>query len=128
MRYYGVLTIPAGTAQAVPASQVVALAHGMITEVSILFPPGHGGLTYLQVWHGARQIFPLSPGEAFRGDDHTIEFNERYEIVGVPYWVDLRGWAPDAALNHTIEVSFTVLPLGSSPITELGFVALPEGF
>lgn len=128
MRYHGALLVEAGSVEADPSTLVVELAHGTITEVTILFPPGPAGLVYFQVWHQARQIFPLTPGAAFQGDDSFIEFTERYKITGVPYWVELRGWAPNAELDHTIQASFTVLPLVSVGIVEGGFIPLPEGF
>lgn len=128
MRYHGALLVEAGITEADPSSLVVELAHGTITEVMILFPPGPAGLVYLQVWHQARQIFPLTPGGAFQGDDSLIEFTERYKITGVPYWVELRGWAPDAELDHTIQVSFTVLPLVPLAVAKGAFIPLPEGF
>lgn len=128
MRYQGELLVEAGSTEAAPSTLRVELAHGTITEVTVLFPPGPAGLVYVGVWHQARQIFPLTPGTAFRGDDHLIEFTERYKVAGVPYWVELRGWAPDAELDHTIQASFTVLPLARVGVIEGAFIPLPAGF
>ncbi len=128
MRYRGALTIPAGTLRSNPATLDVALSHGVIREIELLFPAGQAGLTYVQIWHHERQIFPTTPGTSFRGDDHLITFPEDFRMTEVPYEVELHGWAPDTTLSHTIYVGFTVLPFTSSIVTEMAFVALPEGF
>ena len=128
MRYRGALTIAAGQTQADPALYEMGVCAGIITEVEILFPAGHSGLTYLQIWYLGRQIFPTSEGAAFRGDDNVIEFGEQWVIFEVPHVLTLHGWAPDAELEHTVFVEVSVQPfeietgLGSVP------VGLPEGF
>jgi len=127
MRYRGSLTIPAGTTEDDPAVETVSLCYGDITEIEIMFPAGHAGLTHLQIWHHERQAFPTSPGEAFRGDDHVIEFPERYPVREVPYQIELRGWAPGAAYDHTVYVEITVAAPQVLPEVTGRTVALPEG-
>lgn len=127
MRYRAALTIPAGTTEDDPAWSVLDLEYGYAIGVEILFPAGHAGLTYVQVYYQSRQIFPLSPGEAFRGDDHQITFNERFPILEVPYQVVVYGWAPNATLDHTVFVDIT---MDAPPQVFVGgyeFVPLPEG-
>jgi hypothetical protein len=129
MRYRGSLTIPAGTAETDPATSTIEVAAGTITEVEILFPAGHAGLTYLAIWYQERQIFPTTPGQAFRGDDHVIEMPERRVIREVPLRLELRGWSPDATLDHTVYVDVTVEEMAASVTATLPVtVALPEGF
>ena len=128
MRYRGALTITAGQTQTDPALLGLEVCAGIITEVEILFPAGHSGLTHLQIWYLGRQIFPTSEGATFRGDDNVIEFSEQWVIQEVPHRLQLRGWGPDATLDHTVFVEISIQPfaiergLGSVP------VALPEGF
>jgi len=127
MRYRGSLTIPAGKAENDPATAVIELCYGNIVEVEVLFPAGQAGLTYLTIWYQERQIFPTTPGQAFRGDDHVIEFGERWPILEVPHEVELRGWAPDAALAHTIYVDITVEEPRLIEVGGFRYVPLPEG-
>ena len=128
MRYRGALTIAAGQTQADPALYELGVCAGIITEVEILFPAGHSGLTYLQIWYLGRQIFPTSEGATFQGDDNVIEFSEQWVIFEVPHILTLHGWGPEAELAHTIFVEISIQPfsiergLGSVP------VALPKGF
>lgn len=128
MRYRTALTIAAGQTQADPAWVDLDVEYGYITEVELLFPAGHAGLTFVQIYHQSRQIFPLTPGEAFRGDDHVVQFDEKFPILEVPYTVRVKGWAPDATLAHTVFVDVSVeAQLAAGPAEEV-FVPLPEGF
>ena len=128
MRYRGALTIAAGQIQADPALYELGVCAGIITEVEILFPAGHSGLTHLQIWYLGRQIFPTSEGATFQGDNSVIQFGEQWVIQEVPHVLTLHGWAPEAELPHTIFVDVSIQPfeiieaLGSVP------VSLPEGF
>lgn len=127
MRYRGFLTIPAGTAEADPATSTLELAHGEISEVEIHFPAGHAGLTYLTIYYHEQQIYPINPDQSFRGDDQVIEMGDRFPITEKPYEVELRGWSPSATLEHTIYVGITVLPRETTVIEVSRRVALPEG-
>lgn len=127
MRYRTPLTITAGTTEADPAQAVLDLEFGYISEVELMFPAGHAGLTYVQIYHQSRLIFPLSPGQAFRGDDHVIQFDEDFPFFEVPYSVTVVGWAPSATLDHTVYVEISV---SAPPVVEgleEAFVPLPEG-
>jgi len=127
MRYRASLTIPAGTAYADPAWTILDLEYGYATEVEILFPAGQAGLTYVQVYYQSRQIFPLTPGEAFRGDDHQITFNEKFPILEVPHEVLITGWAPETTLDHTVYVDITMEVPPPVYIGGFEYVPLPEG-
>jgi hypothetical protein len=127
MRYRGSLTIAAGTTEADPARETIELCAGRISGVELLFPPGHSGLTYVQVWRHERQIFPTTPGEAFRGDGLSIVFGENWPIAEVPHSVELRGWAPSATLDHTVFVDISIREIEQVTEGLWGQVALPEG-
>jgi len=127
MRYRAALVIPAGTTETDPAWSILDLAYGYITEVELLFPAGHAGLTYVQIYYQSRQVFPLTPGEAFRGDDHVIQFDEKFPIDEVPHEVMVVGWAPDATLNHTVFVDITVEAPPPVYVGGFEYVPLPEG-
>lgn len=127
MRYRTSLEIGVGQTEADPASVVLDLEYGEITEVEVLFPAGHAGLTYIQIYHQSRLIFPLTPGQAFQGDDLVVQFDEQFPILEVPYSVQIVGWAPNSTLVHTVYVGISVsVPLGAGLIEDR-FVPLPEG-
>jgi len=127
MRYRTSLPIGIGQTEADPARVVLELERGYITEVEIMFPAGQSGLTFVQIYYQSRLIFPLSPGQAFLGDDLVVQFDERFPILEVPHSVTVVGWAPNATLAHTVYVGISV----EAPLVAYGFeeiyVPLPEG-
>jgi len=127
MRYRASLLIPAGTLKENPATKEVILAAGVITEVEIFFPPGHGGTTNLAIYRQEHQLWPTSPDEAFIGDDTHITINERYELDGEPYSIELRGWSPNATLDHTVYVGITLESLTMERVETVSYISLPEG-
>lgn len=127
MRYRTSLEIGAGTEMSDPAWTVLNLEYGYITEVEVMFPAGHAGLTYVQIYHQSRLIFPLTPGQAFRGDDHTITMSSRFPILEVPHAVFVVGWAPDATLDHTVFVDMTMEAPPPVFVGGFEYVPLPEG-
>ena len=127
MRYRTSLEIGIGQTQATPAWTVLNLEHGYITEVEVMFPAGHAGLTYVQIYHQSRLIFPLTPGQAFRGDDSTITMGSRFPILEVPYAVYVVGWAPDSTLVHTVFVDITMEAPQPVSVGGVEYIPLPEG-
>lgn len=128
MRYAASVTIPANTTESDPYEETLGVCFGTIGQVFVLFPPGHAGLTSLQVFYQTRQIFPTTPGESFVGDDTQYTFAERWPIFEPPFELLLRGWNTDDTYDHTIyfEVSMLVpevlIPVIIQP------PGLPEGF
>ena len=127
MRYRTSLKIGAGTAMSDPAWTVLNLEYGYITEVEVMFPAGHAGLTYVQIYHQSRLIFPLTPGQAFRGDDSTITMSSRFPILEVPHAVFVVGWAPESTLVHTVFVDVTMEAPPPVFVGGFEYVPLPEG-
>lgn len=110
-----------------PAWTVLNLEYGYITEVEVMFPAGHAGLTYVQIYHQSRLIFPLTPGQAFRGDDSTITMSSRFPILEVPHAVFVVGWAPESTLVHTVFVDVTMEAPPPVFVGGFEYVPLPEG-
>jgi len=127
MRYRTALEIGIGQTGGDPAWTFLPLEYGYITEVEILFPAGHAGLTYVQMFYQSRQIFPLTPGSAFRGDDHQIRFNERFPILEVPHEILVVGWAPESTLVHTVYVGITMEAPPPVSVGGVEYIPLPEG-
>jgi len=127
MRYAATLTIPANTTEDDPHEKTVDLCYGQIKQVFVLFPPGHGGLTHLQVFYQTRQIFPTTPGESFTGGDTTYEFDENWPIYEPPLAVTLRAWNLDDTYEHSIIVQLLLLPLEIMMPVVVMPPQLPEG-
>lgn len=113
--------------EAEPHEEVLEVCFGTISQVFVLFPPGHAGLTHLQILYQTRQIFPTSPGEAFVGDDTQYEFSERWPIFESPHELLLRVWNDDDTYDHTVYVELSVLaPEVLVPVV-IQSPRLPEG-
>ena len=126
MRYRTALVIPALTPESEPVSAVVKVVPGIITEVELLFPAGHAGLTHVAIFYHERQIFPTSPEQSFCGDDHLITFNEQFAIIELPYELVVYGWNDDELYSHTVYVDLTVRELYTTQTSEATYAALPE--
>jgi len=127
MRYSMGVTIQTDETEDNPHEEMLGLCFGTINQVSILFPPGHAGLTHLQIFYQTRQIFPTTPGESFVGDDTQHVFEERWPILEVPHELLLRAWSVDAEYEHTIYVSISVLAPEMLVPVVIQSPALPEG-
>jgi len=127
MRYGAFLTVTGGTLEAVPDTKIMPVCHGIVVDVDVMFPPGSAGLLYLQIWYHERQVFPETGGGAFRGDDHLFQFPDSLRLDEQPYTLELRGWAPDAELFHTVFVQVTVAPVLEEYGPIFMEVPLPEG-
>lgn len=127
MRYAKTVAVEVGETESNPHEETLSLCYGQIKEVFVLFPPGHAGLTHLQIFYQTRQIFPSTPGESFTGGDTTYEFEENWPIHEAPHEVLLRAWNDDTANRHSIIVQLLVLPLEIlMPVVVLP-PQLPEG-
>jgi len=127
MRYSASVEVPASTTEADPHEEYLELCSGTISQVFVLFPPGHAGLTHIQVFYQTRQIFPSTPGEAFTGDDTQYVFSERWPIFEAPHEVLLRAWNEDTENTHTIIVELSVLAPEIYISTAVRSPILPEG-
>lgn len=129
MWYRGSITIPAGTARAAYASEIIEVCPGSITKFYRLFPPGCAGLVSMQVWHQTRQIFPTTPGQYYIGDGSEILGEASVDLVEPEYQIELRGWSPDADYDHVVYCEFYIArPIVYVPVV-LGssFVPVPAG-
>ena len=127
MRYRAALAIPANTPESEPVSTTIKTAPGIVTEVELLFPAGHAGLTHVVIYYHERQIFPTSPEQSFCGDDHLITFDEQFAVIELPYELVVYGWNDDEYYDYTVYVDITVRELYTTQSSEATYVALPEG-
>lgn len=127
MRYSASVTIEVGETEDSPHEEYLEVCFGTISQVFILFPPGHAGLTHLQIFYQTRQIFPTTPGESFSGDDTQYAFSERWPIFEAPHELLLRAWNEDTEHEHTIIVELSVLAPEILVPVVIQSPALPEG-
>ena len=90
--------------------QPLLLAHGIITFVSVLFPPGCHGLVHCAIFHHEHQIFPSREDEDLVGDGFPIEWGEYYEMYQPPHDLKARLWEVGCSYDHTVTIRIAVLP------------------
>lgn len=104
------ITVETTNTEASKKEQVIKVAHGIITWVSILMPPGCHGLVNCTLFHHEHQIAPSTENMAMIGDGMPIEWNEYYECYQPPYELKAKLWGVGCSYDHTITVRIAVLP------------------
>jgi len=109
MHYFFEVPIPAGREESAPYVKNLKLSYGVITGMLVIIPPGHAGTAHLQLLHHDFQIYPLSRGENYHGDDVPIPWADRYELFTSPYELKAQGWNTDIVNPHAFQVAVEVL-------------------
>ena len=104
------INVPANTTKADPEEKILEIAHGIITWVSVLFPPGCHRLAHCIILHHEHQIAPSTENMDLAGDTSPIEWNEYYESYQPPYELKIKCWNEDDTYPHKITVRIAVLP------------------
>ena len=110
MLYTADVVVSAATSEANPKTQILKIARGIISWVSVQFPSGCNGLVYCTIAHHEHQIAPSTEKMTMSGNGVPIEWNEYYECYQPPYELKIKAWSPDTEYNHTISVRVAVLP------------------
>jgi hypothetical protein len=108
--YSAPLRIPAQTPITDPVRQFVQMEPGRVIRMTILFPWGHAGLTGLQIWKEGAQIAPLPDGAWLIGNDVVYDFPFNIFLDTDPPGLMLVGYNEDEYFDHTIYVSFHLMP------------------
>lgn len=111
MHYFFEVIVPAGTAEAQPYKKILPLTAGYITAMQIIIPVGHAGTAHLQIFYHEFQLYPLSRGENYHGDDMDLSFADRQAITAEPFELKAVGWNSDEDYDHRFLVSVEVLRL-----------------
>lgn len=93
-----------------PNVQTLKIAHGIITWISVFFPPGCHNQVHCVILHHEHQIAPSTEDMTLVGDTRPVEWNEYYESYQPPYELKLKLWGVDCAYDHGIIVRVAVLP------------------
>lgn len=93
-----------------PITDTIKIAHGIITKVSVWFPPGCHGLVYCKLKHHEHTIFPSTEDMYITGSGFPVEWEEYYESYQPPYELKFVGWAYGTVYDHVITVNVVILP------------------
>ncbi|MBA7472234.1 hypothetical protein ES707_07556 [subsurface metagenome] len=128
MNFFYEVSIPSGREQILPFEQVLPLSYGIISRMEITIPSGAGGKSHLQLFYHDFQLYPLSRGEDYHGDDSVISFSDTFFMESSPFQLKARGWNTDTHYKHAFLVSIEVLKPEQLPAdtTVLGIGDLSE--
>jgi len=104
------VTVPKNTTEADPVVEILKIAHGIITWVSVLFPPGCARLAHCVILHHEHQIAPSTENMDLSGDTFPIVWEEYYESYQPPYELKIKAWNEDDTYPHTITIRVAILP------------------
>lgn len=110
MFYAWDIEIPAATSETSPTTQILKLTKGVITGISIKFPPGCHGLVKVRLLRSEFQLVPLSRGEWVTGDGENVETEPYYDLKETPAQLKFLGCAPQTAYPHTVTVRVAITP------------------
>ena len=111
MNFFYEVSIPANTSKTAPYSKPLKLTYGVITGLQVVIPSGHAGTAHLLLLLHEFQLYPLSRGEDYHGDDVPITFADRTLLDAAPYELRAIGWNTDTENAHAFMVSVEVLRL-----------------
>lgn len=120
MLFQASITIPANATQASPTTEILKIAHGIITKIMVRPRPGHAATAHLVILHHEHQIAPSTEGMTLKGDAFPIDWEEYYESYQPPYELKLKGWADGASYPHTFDVFVAVLPRSATIAGAIG--------
>lgn len=83
---------------------------GVLTDVVIHFPAGCFALVHVGAYDGLHQVFPTNPNGKYALDDYTLHIEDEYEMESGKSKLILKGWNEDEEFDHTIKVSFRIVP------------------
>ena len=117
MVYLTEVTTPAAIyTAAAPMITRLAVTKGLVYKFHLYAPHGAMGLHYVQVFDGSYQLWPSSPGSAFRGDGIQVDWDDIYLKVVEPYEFTIKSWNLDDTYEH-----LTVIGVGL--VSEEAFMA-----
>lgn len=93
----------------------IAVVEGILSNLQILFPSGHAGLTHLRIMDGEQQIIPTNLGEYFVGDNVLISFSPDQQVMGQDIPIGLVGFNEDDTFPHTVYVYMQIDATTTSP-------------
>ncbi len=103
------VTVPASTPQATPQVTPLTMRESDVVHVEIDVPPGHNGLTGIQLRIAGGQVLPLTPGQFLVLNNRVFERNLTAQLnsgawQAYTYNIDV--------YPHVFYVSFAVVDFG----------------
>jgi hypothetical protein len=103
--YLAEVVTPANTTASSPLITTLKVTKGLVYKFNLYMPHGAMGMHYLQVFDGGYQLWPTTPGAAFRGDGIQVDFDDIYSKTTEPWEFKVKSWNTDTTYEHTVWIS-----------------------
>ena len=110
MWFHYTVTVPAGTLDNAPVKSALILDYGVITHLSVGFPPGCDQLVNVRLFHQEHQIFPANSDNPACWSNGIEGSDEHYQLFDAPLSLIARVSSPLAVYPHTVTIFICVLP------------------
>lgn len=105
--YSYVKTFAPGKSKDQPEELEMPCHWGIITDVTITFPPGCHGYCHVHIDESLHQIFPTNPEADYALNAYTLEIRDEYLLLPGTRKIHLRGYN-EGTYPHTISVTFKI--------------------
>ena len=124
MLFTDTFTVAAATTKAAPVSRELAVTHGILHLVEVVFLDGPENEVLVAIERGKRQIVPTNADSAIVGNADTVAASLFQPIEESPYTLTIKAWSPSATYDHQVTVRCHILPreLLLPPTPELGIL------
>jgi len=113
------VTIPANTTKANPLVASIPICEGVVKHVWVRWRWGSGNLCGCRIFYESFQIWPISLTQWFVSNVQDMDFDESFEMDGVPHVFRLEAYNEDDTFPHNLTVSFAILrPTKASGLTD----------
>ena len=106
------ISIPANTSFYSPSVTDLALSPGILTRLTLGFPPGCAALLRVQILQDERVIYPSNSDNSYGWDDIFFVL-EPFLVIPEDYRMALavRAWNDDTLFSHSLLVNINVVGL-----------------
>lgn len=112
MKYIKTISTPITTYATKPMTTKLKVWKGVIHEIEVEIPPGHAGLTKLQIFVGGHIIFPTNEDDYITGNGSVVKGRFFIELGKGTNVIDIKTWNTDETISHKHIVRIGVLPKG----------------
>ena len=110
MFYVRQISTDADTSKANATETRIKAWGGIITKISVRFPPGPQFLLHCSISQGGHQIFPVDENFDVTGENEAVTTDEYYKMQSGYNLILVRTWNDDDTYAHSCLVRITVLP------------------
>ncbi|MFH1972952.1 MAG: hypothetical protein ABIJ18_05765 [archaeon] len=92
------ITVPANTLEVSAKIDYLILTSGVLNNIRVIMPTGHGGLVHCRIFYEEKQIFPFNPDTDYSSGDVDVNVNV---FITRPHEIKILTWNLDTVDGHS---------------------------